>query len=248
MHAMLRPLPLALAVAEKAFREFSNQWLAGLQPQLSLETSKDGQIWFNSRVAAGDVPTRAVVDRHHAADEASGRCQAGQAVQHPRPRRRGPSYQRRLLRRASARAAAETADEAVQTAVETVEQPAGEAVQADPPSQVAAEVLPAPAQPHQENFWSLLRDELCPDMDFDAAVQGVLPCHPPPHQSCGSSPHIPQVDGNTTLQDQDQERNICGGINMKVFHDIEAAREKRFREMEAETEKLMKMMQKPKHV
>jgi hypothetical protein len=164
---MLRPLPLALAVAEKAFREFSNQWLAGLQPQLSLETSKDGQIWFNSRVAAGDVPTRAVVDRHHAVEEAPGRCQA---VQHPRPRRRGPSYQRRLLRRASARAAAETAEKAVQTAVETVEQPAGEAVQADPPTQVAAEVLPAQAQPHQENFWSLLRDELCPDMDFDAAV------------------------------------------------------------------------------
>jgi hypothetical protein len=59
-----------------------------------------------------------------------------------------------------------------------------------------------------------------------------------------------QVDGNTSLQDQDQgqERKICGGINMKVFHDIEVAREKRFREMEAETERLLKIMQKPKHV
>ena len=42
MHPMLRLLPLALAVAEKAIREFSNQWLAGLQPQLSLETAPDG--------------------------------------------------------------------------------------------------------------------------------------------------------------------------------------------------------------
>ena len=84
MHAMLRPLPLALAVAEKAFREFSNQWLAGLQPQLSLETSKDGQIWVNSRVAAGDVPTRALVVRHrHHAEEAPGHCQGGEALQHP---------------------------------------------------------------------------------------------------------------------------------------------------------------------
>ena len=57
MHPMLHSIPLALAVAEKAIREFSNQWLAGLQPQLSLETAPDGQIWVNSRVAAGDVPT-----------------------------------------------------------------------------------------------------------------------------------------------------------------------------------------------
>jgi hypothetical protein len=79
-----------------------------------------------------------------------------------------------------------------------------------------------------------------------AVPSGEQRCQPSPHQSFGSSPHIPLVDGNNTTlqdQDQDQERNICGGINMKVFHDIEAAREKRFREMEAETEKLIKMMQ-----
>ena len=68
MRTVLRPLPLALAVAEKAIREFSNQWLAGLQPQLSLETGPDGQILVNSRVAAGDVPTRALVVRHHDAE------------------------------------------------------------------------------------------------------------------------------------------------------------------------------------
>ena len=62
--------------------EFLNQWLAGLQPQLSLETGPDGQIWINSRVAAGDVPIRALVVRRHAA-EAPGCCQAEEAVQRP---------------------------------------------------------------------------------------------------------------------------------------------------------------------
>jgi hypothetical protein len=39
-------------------------------------------------------------------------------------------------------------------------------------------------------------------------------------------------------------RNKGGGITMQVFRDIEADREKRFREREAEIDKLMKMMQK----
>ena len=83
MCAELRPLPLALAVAEKAIREFSNQWLAGLQPQLSLETGPDGQVWVSSRVAAGDVPTQALLVCHHAA-EAPGRREAGEAAMaHP---------------------------------------------------------------------------------------------------------------------------------------------------------------------
>jgi hypothetical protein len=204
MRTLLRPLPLALAVAEKAIREFSNQWLAGLQPQLSLETGPDGQIWVNSRVAAGDVPTKTLVVRHHDA-EVPGRCQAGEAVQRPRPRRHRPSYQRRLLRRAAAREAAAAGDEAVQSVVETVE-PADEAVQLAPPAQVAAEVLPAPA--NQQNFWSLLRDELCPDTDYSTAAQGVLPRPPPyvPHLSHVSSPNIPQLDGSTlSYQDQDQD-------------------------------------------
>ena len=118
MRTVLRHLPLALAVAEKAIQEFSNQWLAGLRPQLSLETGSDEQIWVHSRVAAGDVPTRALV-RDHAA-EAPGCHQAGQ---HHRPRRRGPAYQRRLQRRAAAREAASTADKAVE-----IVEPAGEAV------------------------------------------------------------------------------------------------------------------------
>ena len=208
MRTVLRHLPLALAVAEKAIQEFSNQWLAGLRPQLSLETGSDGQIWVHSRVAAGDVPTRALV-RDHAA-EAPGCPRAGQ---HHRPRRRGPAYQRRLQRRAAAREAASTADKAVE-----IVEPAGEAVKLAPDTQVAvqlatdaqvaAEVLPA--QAHHQNFWSLLRDELCPDTDYSAAGQDVLPRPPPfvPHQSRASSQNIPQVDGSTlSHHDKDQEED-----------------------------------------
>ena len=57
MYAKLRPLPLALAVADQAIFNFSNQWVAGSQPQLVLETGPDGQIWVSSRVEAGDVHT-----------------------------------------------------------------------------------------------------------------------------------------------------------------------------------------------
>ena len=148
-------------------------------------------------MAAGDVPTRVpVVPRH--AEEPPGPCLAGEAPQHPRPhRRRGPSYQRRLLRRAAAREAAATADKAVQSV-----KPAEEAVVLAPPTkQVAAEVLPA----HQ-NLWSKLRDELCPDTDYSAAAQGA-PAHPPPPylpnlSRVVSGQNIPQVDG---YQDQEQE-------------------------------------------
>ena len=218
MRTVLR-VPLALAVAEKAFREFSNQWLAGLQPQFSLETGSDGQIWVNSRVAAGDVPTQALVVRHHHAAEAG---------QSHRPRRRGPAYHRRLQRRAAAREAAPTADEAVETL-----EPAGEAVEHAHPTQVAvelpcdtqvaAEVLPAQAQ--QQHFWSLLRDELCPDTDYSAAGQGVLPHHPPyvPHRVPGQN--IPQVDGSTlSFQDQDQEEErvwSCKCCRYEKFFDTE---------------------------
>ena len=50
---MPQTIPLALAVAEKAFREFRNQWLCGLQPILSLETASDGQIHVLFKVVAG---------------------------------------------------------------------------------------------------------------------------------------------------------------------------------------------------
>jgi hypothetical protein len=110
IYPKLCPLPLALAVADKALYDFSNKWLAGLRPQLSLETGPDCQIWVSSRVVAGDVPPHAkLVLRQHAAEE------AGPHHCH-RLRHHGPSQQRRRLRRESPRAASETADKAVEKA------------------------------------------------------------------------------------------------------------------------------------
>ena len=128
MHANLRPLPLGLAVADKAMFNFSNQWLAGLQPQLFLETGPDGKILVSSRVVAGDVPTHAnLVLRRHAEeaeeDPVHPQRQAGGAGHRHRPRRNGPCQQRRRLRREAARAAAAavTADKAVEKDEPTVE-------------------------------------------------------------------------------------------------------------------------------
>jgi hypothetical protein len=150
MYAVLRPLPLALAVAEKAMFDFSNQWLAGLRPQLLLETGQDGQIFMSSRVAAGDVPTRAnIVLRRPAAQV--GRHQAEQVGQQPHRRRNGPSQQRRRLRRGSARAAAEKAvhDAESNSEAEAIVSSAAEA--AAPATQVAAEANPPP----HKNFRSV---------------------------------------------------------------------------------------------
>ena len=58
---MPQTISLALAVAEKAFREFRNQWLSGLQPILSLETASDGQIHVIFKVVAGDATGSAIL-------------------------------------------------------------------------------------------------------------------------------------------------------------------------------------------
>ena len=126
MSTKLRPLPLALAVANRAFFNFSNQWLAGLRPQLILETDRDGQIWVSSRVVAGDVPTHSkLVLRRDAEERVNPHCQAGEAGHRPHHRRHGPARQRRRLRRQAERAAAaeraEQAAEKAEPAVKTVE-------------------------------------------------------------------------------------------------------------------------------
>ena len=101
-------LPLAICVAEKAMQEFCKQWLSGLQPSLSLETDPNGEISICSKVTAGDVVPPDHREAHHRV--------AGQAQK----QRRGPSYNRRLQRRAAARkvaAAQQTADKAVRVEV-----------------------------------------------------------------------------------------------------------------------------------
>jgi hypothetical protein len=207
MYAKLCPLPLALAVADKAFYDFSNQWLAGLQPKLSLETGPDGQIWISSRVVAADVPTSTKLVLRRPAEEAGPRH---------RPRHHGPSQQRRRLRREAARAAAATAEKTVEKAVEKAAEKENDArpspekdAQSLPPnySQVAVaaaeEALPANLQPshlHDQNlrqtdFRSVV-DELCPDGVYHAAGQAV---HLPPLSPDLQSPNIPQVDGQEEI-------------------------------------------------
>ena len=120
MPTMHNSLPLALAVAENAMREISNQWLAGMQPKLSIETSPNGDILVCSSVKAVNVlphAARRVVLDH--AEEASGQHHHSQLLC-PHQRQKSPSYQRRLRQRAAARAAV-TAEQSVQTITEVVQ-------------------------------------------------------------------------------------------------------------------------------
>ena len=131
-------LPLAICVAEKAMQEFCKQWLSGLQPCLSLDTAPNGEISVCSKVTAGDVVPP---DHREAHQRVAGQAQKQQ---------RGPSYNRRLQRRAAARkvaAALQTADKAVtvEVAVDVPDMPLVEAAHAEP---------------------SPIQDELCPDKDY----------------------------------------------------------------------------------
>ena len=117
---MPQTMPLALAVAEKAFREFYNQWLCGLQPILSLETASDGQIDVLFKVVAGavDATGQHEVTPRGGVDEQTRFLAAKASQEH---RRRSPSYRRRLLKRAAARAAADNTVMKLTTAVKFVQ-------------------------------------------------------------------------------------------------------------------------------
>ena len=86
--------PLPLVVAERAMSEFRHLWLKGLQPQLCLETSPDGEICVNARVIADysspAMPKPLLNPQPHVY----------------KPRRKSPSKIRRQKRRALARAVA----------------------------------------------------------------------------------------------------------------------------------------------
>ena len=165
-------IPLAISEAEKAMHEFCQQWLSGLQPCLSLETAPSGEIRVCSRVIAGDAASLQPRDVHHA--------DAGKAQK----RHRGPSYHRRLQRRAAARkaaAACKLADKAIQ---------------------VVSDVSTLPLiehQPPQPLTFPIPRDELCPDKDY------VLPAH---DQDVRHQHHlvdtdtIPQLDGHGEAEEQ----------------------------------------------
>lgn len=91
--------PLAIITAEKAMHDFCQQWFLGLQPSLSLETAPDGEILVHCKVIAGNA-SRTVHHNGHYLN----------AEQAKRGKHRGPSYKRRLNRRAASR----SVDKAVQ--------------------------------------------------------------------------------------------------------------------------------------
>ena len=147
---MPRTIPLALAVAEKAFREFQNQWLSGLKPSLLLETASDGQICVHFKVVAG------------AGEQA--RCLAAKVQE--QHRRRSPSYRRRLLRRAAARAAAAdtvTAVKFVQTEAENLPNP----------DQVFPCMLAVEAEQQPRHY--LPQDEVCSDESYAELCLATFP-------------------------------------------------------------------------
>ena len=158
-------------------------------------------------MAAGDVPTRALVVRHHAA-EAPGRCQAEEAIHRPRPRHHRPAYQRRLLRRAAAREAAATAGEAAVTADEAVQKsldPAGEAVQLIPPTQVAEQA----AQPHTQS--RQVAAEVVPHFPQPSHHHDQISRSNPPEAAASSAPpgslpppHPPGSKKQTYMKKEEQ--------------------------------------------
>ena len=196
---MPQTIPLALAVAEKAFREFRNQWLSGLQPILSLETASDGEIHFIFKVVAGDATGQQeeVLPRGGGDEEA---CYlAAKAAQ--RLRRRSPSYRRRLLKRAAARAAGAdtvTAVKFVQAKAENL--PSNTPPNYDPvlPCMLAVEAEYQPQ--HCPQY--LPQDEVCSD-EIDEIYA----------ESCPAT--LPQLDGHNESHVLNRSE-----INVSEFVDI----------------------------
>ena len=182
---MPQTIPLALAVAEKAFREFYNQWLCGLQPFLSLETAADGQICVLFKVVAGDATGQQESACHRGGVDEQAHCQAAKAQQYHR--RRSPSYRRRLLRRAAAREAADgtvkkrtEAEMFVQTDTENLSR--NTPPHPDPvlPCMLAVE---AEQQPQHDPQY-LPRDEVCSDETYAESFPHLGPAT------------LPQLDGH----------------------------------------------------
>ena len=167
--------PLAICVAEKAMHEFCQQWFSGLQPCLSLETAPNGEIRVCSTVTAGDVATPDPRDVHQ---DVAGKAQ----------KRRGPSYHRRLQRRAAARKVA---------AARQVAEKANPAP--DVPALPLVEPVPIP-------------DELCPDADYALPIQDLQHHQLDPQHHLDDN--IPQLDGHgSDAVEQHQNEDLGDWIN-----------------------------------
>ena len=224
---MRQTIPLALTVAEKAFREFRNQWLSGLQPNLSLETASDGEIHvlFKVVAVAGDATGQHEAALHRGSVDEQARC----LFPHLH-RRRSPSYRRRLLRRAAARAAADDTATKSSTAVKFVQTEAENNTPYPDPVLPCIPAVEAEQQP-QHHPQYLPQDEVCSD------------------ESYAESLALPQLHGHN---DSDVPNN--SSINLAEFSDIiknqenarkrdtEESETRRKKEREADMEQFRKLL------
>ena len=218
---MPQTIPLALAVAEKAFREFQNQWLSGLKPSLSLETASDGQICVIFKVVAG-------------AGEQE-RCLAEKVPQHHR--RRSPSYRRRLIKRAAARAAAADTVMKRATAVKFVQTEAEKTpLYPDPvlPCRLAVEAEHHGAEHQPQHHPQYLpQDEVCSDETYAESLPLLCPAT------------LPQLDGHNDSHVLNRSE-----INLTEFTDIIEKQEedrrrdadRRRKERESDMEQFRKLL------
>ena len=119
-------------IAEQAVRDFFNQWFAGLQPCLLLETHSNGAIFVSSRVTSG-VPR-----------------QTGQAAWphvHHKKRKANSSRLRRRERRAQARA--EAAEQAAASPLSSAQKTPDVAEQATVATCPAVQAVATPGFPVQ---------------------------------------------------------------------------------------------------
>ena len=233
---MPQTIPLALAVAEKAFREFHSQWLSGLQPILSLETAPDGQIHvlFKVVAGAGDASGQHEVALHRCGVDEQARCR-----QHWR---RSPSYRRRLLKRAAARAAADDTVMKRTTDVKFVQTEAEKLSGTTPyPDQVLPCVLAVEAEEQpQYHPQQLPQDEVCSDDTWAES----LPL------SCQTT--LPQLDGQNDSDVLNRsEINVTEFLNIIKNQesdrriDAENAREEREAEREEDIRKFRRLLNLP---
>ena len=200
---MPQTIPLALMVAEKAFREFCNQWLSGLRPHLSLETASDGAISVLFKVVAG---AGHATGQH---EEALHRGSVDEQAHCPFPqhyRRRSPSYRRRLLRRAAARAAADDTVTKSTTAVNVHTEAEKLSSNTPHPDPVLPCVLAVEAEHEpQHHLQYLPQDEVCSDETYAES----LPL------SCSAT--LPQLDGHN-------DSNVLDHSEMNVTQFLEIIR------------------------
>ena len=159
--------PLPILVADRAMCEFRSLWLAGLQPQLHLETSPDGHMHVSTRVAA--VYSFPVWPNQHP--------HSPQYQQEHKTRPKTPSQIRRKEKRALARKARTLGSSAVH--VEKATQSLNKAVQASLEiSEAAMQTQPPVVSTTAAQTDLNCDDFLDPDENYQSTPTSQQPCLP----------------------------------------------------------------------